>query len=556
MSHHSGIIFTILTLLAGLLPGYVETVVAQSIPYYSVHGIQSQDIYTKTLGPQTSEVVLSGYRDRTEYHEIRYVSVLTGSDVTGDGSINRPWASIGHALDQINNARLSRRYALLIGNGNYTEGELLLKEYIHLYGGFDPATWNRDLKKNLTTIDGKNQNRLFIAADHAKIDGFLLINGEARGFGGAILCNGTSPIISNNIFRSNKTLAPDPWNPEFIHEIANDGGAIAAINGGAPLILSNLFFENTTQIGRGGAIGAHNRGAPRIQYNVFVDNATGTHDPMRSSDGGAISSSFYSNADIFYNVVLNNKSLARNDGGGIFSEMWSSLHIAGNIILGNYSDDDGGGLYLSGSVHHYITEHEPGLPPERYYNYLSGNVIAGNYTRGAGVSGGFRFTYFTRLLYMNNISFDNSGGIDFRRTEVIARGNLVFENATFRDQTTAKLFNNKVFGILDIESNPELENHYTAGIENPDVLQLYKSGYRQDSYRVDVLTHKYDTLTHSTMLTVSKGSWSDDPNIVNRIVRAGDQWSVIKEADSSSITVWGRVEDISTMIIYPTFTRD
>lgn len=550
------------TLLAGILfvglgwTGFFSSEVrAQVQAFYPVTEVTPHDINLKVLGPQTTEVVMDGYRDRNQYHETRYVSVNTGSDATGDGSQTKPWSSIAHALEQISDARLSRRYALLVASGAYAEGELFLKEFVHLYGGFDPASWQRDIRKHVTTIDGKGGNRLFTAASHSKIDGFQLVNGEVRGNGGAILCNGTSPVISNNTFRNNRTLGPEPWDPEFIHEIANDGGAVAAINGGAPLVLSNLFFENTTEIGRGGAIGAHNHSAPRILYNVFIDNAAGTNDPKRSSDGGAISSSFYSDADIFYNVIVNNKSLSRNDGGGIFSEMWSSLHIAGNIILGNHSDDDGGGIYLSGSVHHYITEHEPKLPSERYFNYLVGNIIAGNTLTSGGVSGAFRFTYFTRLLYKNNISFSNHGGLDFRRTDVIAEDNLVFENMVIRDNSTAKLKRNHIFGEVDSETEQDLRHNKVAGLEKPDVLRLIASDFRNDVHQLEVLSATYDPLSHTTQLTVRTGAWSGDQNLRNRIVKAGDHWGVIRHAAGSNVTIWGKHPEAKSVTIYPTFTR-
>jgi hypothetical protein len=551
----SHIVMVSLCILSGIILSTAVPLAAQE--FHQVTEITAHDIHSIEPGPQTTDVVMEGYRDRSTYHEMRYVSKGTGSDQTGDGTVNRPWASLSHALEQITDARLSRRYAILVGEGSYSEGEIFLKEYVHIYGGFSQGNWSRDIDSYATTIDGKGQSRLFTASDHSKIDGFVLIGGRVRGSGGALLCNGTSPVISNNRFMNNQSLGPEPWNPEFIHEIANDGGALAAINGARPVIFNNLFAGNSTENGRGGAIGAHNGAAPRIHYNVFLDNRSGTADPMRSSDGGAIAASYWSDADIFFNLIINNRSLSRNDGGGIFSEMWSSLHIVGNIVVGNVSDDDGGGLYLSGSVHHYITEHEAKVPAERYMNYVVGNILAGNrLSTGSGVAGAFRFTYFTRVHYNNNISYENTGGLDFRRTLVTARDNVVIEDVVVREGSEATLLSNRIYGVLDIDNEETLrtDGNRVAGIDTPDLFRIAQTQFKDDTHRLSVTSSSYDSATRTTILNI-EGDVSNEPMIRNRVVKANDEWSVIKEASASVIVLWGDHRDVTRVTIYPSFSK-
>lgn len=530
--------------------------------YYPIMDITPYDIYGKVLGPVTQPIVLAGYLDRNTYHETRYVSVNSGSDTKGDGSKSAPWMTIRHALDQIDDARLSRRYALLVAGGTYTEGQIILKAFVHLYGGFQPESWERDIKANRTVMDGQRQNRLMVCADHSKVDGFIFTNGEVRGQGGAILCNGTSPVISNNVFVSNRTLIPDPWEPEFIHEIANDGGAIATINGAAPGIYSNLFIGNMTEAGRGGGIAAHNRAAPRIHYNVFMGNISGINDPMRSSDGGAISSSFYSNSDILFNLILNNRAQSRNDGGGIFSELWSSLHIGGNLIVGNTSDDDGGGIYLSGQVHHYITEHDPVVPQERYFNRVTGNILAGNSIPGRGIDGALRFTYHTRVAFHYNISYANTGGLDFRRSEVCARGNIVFGQVTVRESDhPAHFVNNLIFGDLDARSDVILQDTYVSSMAQSASQDAdeKKSGFLapediflDDEKILDVRQAVYDADQFRTRMEVNEVPLAAD-GLRNRIVRIGDNWSVIQSNTSDSITLWGDHSQAKRVHIKPTY---
>jgi len=138
-----------------------------------------------------------------------------------------------------------------------------------------------------------------------------------------------------------------------MHETANDGGAIAVLNGAAPAIEHNLFARNHTENGRGGAVACDQEASPRIVGNVMVQNISGLNDPMRSSDGGALSIYDHSNALVADNIIAANRTLNNNDAGGIFVALWSQPLIERNVIVGNTSSDDAGGLFIGGQKHHY-----------------------------------------------------------------------------------------------------------------------------------------------------------------------------------------------------------
>ena len=97
------------------------------------------------------------------------------------------------------------------------------------------------------------------AADASRLDGFRIVRGRVAGRGAAILCDGVSPAIANNVFTDNRTQRTQDWRPVEMHEDANDGGAIACVNGASPVIENNLFAENGADAGRGGAIACHRR---------------------------------------------------------------------------------------------------------------------------------------------------------------------------------------------------------------------------------------------------------------------------------------------------------
>jgi hypothetical protein len=59
----------------------------------------------------------------------------TGSDTTGDGSLNKPYATITHALSQLPSPRnSSNRYAIQLGAGQYSEVSLTLPNWVAILG--------------------------------------------------------------------------------------------------------------------------------------------------------------------------------------------------------------------------------------------------------------------------------------------------------------------------------------------------------------------------------------------------------------------------------------
>ena len=118
--------------------------------------------------------------------------------------------SIAAALATIQDAGPDNRYAVLVATGTYSGAGLQLKEYVDLYGGFDGLNWkSRDVYENATVLDGQKKGPIVIGADNARIDGFVITNGQCNTHGAGILCDAVSPTIVNNIIVSNRTTEPD-----------------------------------------------------------------------------------------------------------------------------------------------------------------------------------------------------------------------------------------------------------------------------------------------------------------------------------------------------------
>src|SRR5690606_15448962 len=153
-------------------------------------GMLAAGIAPAQPGPATDDVDLERYRT------IVYVSASGGRDAARGGTKERPWASIGYALDRID--RSARPVAVLVAAGLYEEHGIEMAEQVDLYGGYDPETWARDVWKHRTILDGGERGRVLVAADRSRLDGFEVTGGVVRGKGAGILVDGVSPVLSNN----------------------------------------------------------------------------------------------------------------------------------------------------------------------------------------------------------------------------------------------------------------------------------------------------------------------------------------------------------------------
>ena len=508
--------------------------------------ISPKPILTPKIGPKTEPVRIE------EYNQVLYVSSTSGSNENGDGSAQKPWKSISFTLDQIQNTDSENRCAVLVSSGDYAHTPIKMKQDVDLYGGFEPSQWKRNIEKNRTILTGGEERRVVNGANHARLDGFFISNGQVRGKGAGIFCDGVSPTITNNVFTSNKTLAPIPWNPKFLHEVANDGGAIYCENGASPIIENNLFAKNMTENGRGAAVAFHNNCNGKIANNVFLNNTTGLNDPMRSSDGGAISIFDWSSPIIENNIILNNQSFASNDGGGLFVALWSSPIIRKNIFVGNECGDDAGALFVGGQEHRYDRPLDLLPNEEKFFVKIDSNIFIGN-SNPSENSGAMRFTMESRGQFNNNIVAHNSG-IYFQRSEVTIEKNVILDDFLFIETKDGLkpgvIRNNIIWGNFILETaalvrDNNLKNHRKYNFSSsPDFID--------DWIELYVNTAIYRPKQYITNIFVSNREFEKN-ELVNRVVKAGERWGVIKSNNKKEIEIWGDISGEIHLLILPTY---
>ncbi|MEO9023355.1 MAG: right-handed parallel beta-helix repeat-containing protein [Ginsengibacter sp.] len=495
-------------------------------------------------GPHTARF------NANEYENILYVSATV--EGVQDGSLRHPYSSIKKAVDKTTAMVGSK--AIVVSEGIYKEDKIQLPTGTSLYGGFHFPDMERDIEKYPSQVQPSQNDRIFIPENQTVIDGFIIRDAAYRGKGGAIFCGGTSPVITNNIFINNKTLNPLNWAPKYMHRTANDGGTIYAENNAAPVISHNLFTKNSTENGRGAGVACANHCKPQINYNVFLENTTGTNDPMRSSDGGAISIFNWCDATIEGNYFLSNTALSKNDGGAVFVALWSSAKIYDNLFIHSKSGDDAGSLFVGGQEHRYDAPLDELPSASKFFVDIKENIFFGNSNSSAN-SGVMRFTMESRGAFNNNITAFNTG-VYFQRSEVEVKNNVIMDNFLFietkKGLKESTIANNLISGSFSLQTPAIVKNNFFEGAKAfQKDLQLIPPRIVQDGISTHPYAASYNKDTYKTRIIVEGVSVKD---LVGRTIVSNDKWGIVDRQQGNILTVWGDLNGAVEVFILPTYT--
>ncbi len=481
------------------------------------------------VGPRTIAVDLSAYST------VQYVAA-SAPEAAADGTKVRPWRSVAEAAKNLGGTK-DRRSAILVAAGAYDDATVAMREHVDLFGGFSAADWTRDIFIHETVLDGLHTRRVVLGASQARIDGFVIRRGRALGHGGAVLCDGVSPTISNNRIEESYTVPPVGFRLDRIHQPGSMGGGLACLFEAVPVITNNHFRANHTEIGEGGALAVYGwhrlPGNPRalIEHNVFTGNISGLHDHTRtrSSSGGAAAFSHEASPIFRHNVVAMNRAMGRSDAGGVYCEFFASPTIEHNWIIGNEGDDDGGGLYT-------MRQGEP---------VIRRNLFAGNWTTMGGI-GGIRISKEGRARVIENqiVHNQSGGGIYMADGYVVVEGNVIADN---RKGPGIRLQQNfSYFQPSRVEQNRFLRNEEgaikitkTVGAA-PMVTnnEIADGAPRPPSTSWKIAQAVFDRRRGQTTIRVT-GAAALDEKLPGATVWTGTRWSVVTRQEGNVLTVWG-----------------
>lgn len=292
-----------------------------------------------------------------------YVSASGGSDITGDGSKTSSWATVQHAIDTAQGTYEIPVF-IKVAEGTYQEN-ILCDSFESIFGGYEAATWSRDIAVHQSILDGRQLGSVVQGANAMTIDGFTITNGLAAQGGGIYCPYGYSPGIVSNTITGNKATS-----------VA--GGILLNLLSDT-CVLGNKISSNTGNTS--GGMQANDTSA-YIAHNIFRQNAAGLQ-------GGAMSvrSSLEVPAAVENNLFLGNG--AATVGGALLTDY--NVFIVGNVFVANHTDDTtfgkGGAIYVS------------------YSGFISNNVFCAN---TSSREGGAVHAYSSASVIAQNIFAANS----------------------------------------------------------------------------------------------------------------------------------------------------
>ena len=235
--------------------------------------------------------------------EIRtwYVDVH-GSDSTGDGTFDKPFATIQHAIGMskdFDTVQVAK--GTYYGNGNRDMIFQGRKIVVRSEAGHENTTI--DCRADPDEYPGYHRAFIFRNDEQSNsiIDGFRIIHGTAddslsAANGGAILCDDmASPTIRNCLFAQNNCSgmggavfahqgALDVTGCIFDHNHAEGGGALATLGGG--FTVDQCEFRSNVADRSGSAIFANGAYTIQLQNSVFYRNSCGDQETVVTLIGG------------------------------------------------------------------------------------------------------------------------------------------------------------------------------------------------------------------------------------------------------------------------------
>ncbi|KAA3663111.1 MAG: T9SS C-terminal target domain-containing protein [Calditrichaeota bacterium] len=207
---------------------------------------------------------------------------------------------------------------VLVGTGDFQES-LLIQKRLVIFGSTDGV--------HPTTIKTQNghTDRLIIfsgsGADSCEFRYFSIENAT----GGAILCDGASPLLSSLLLSDNSS--------------AKDGGGILCRD--ASPIIRNVHLEGNQSLGEGGAIAITGNSNPRIENCTITENSS-------STNGGGVSCTGDGQFRIIDSTIENNHAAGK--GGGIYVSGNKNSMVNNTTISTNTAASGGGVALQNGSI--------------------------------------------------------------------------------------------------------------------------------------------------------------------------------------------------------------
>lgn len=263
------------------------------------------------------------------YRAETYVSKLTGSDTSGDGSPAHPYATVTKGIYET-----GADGSVYVGRGDYHESVGLARS-ANLLGGYNETDWSRDISLYQTTLDaGGLATAMVIYGDGVQglVEGFTITGGEGSFYGnggGIMVTDNAIATIRHNVITGNHAKNGGGgialWGDDYLWSIVEANIIFGNVAEGifSPLDTSSpLSPEQGPEPGGGLFVGS----PARVVNNIIYDNTAAA-----GGDGLAIGGA--GDVEVLHNTIADNGG---SSGEGIFILGTSSpFEIFNNLIVGH-----------------------------------------------------------------------------------------------------------------------------------------------------------------------------------------------------------------------------
>jgi len=363
----------------------------------------------------------------------------TGSDSTGDGSEENPFATIQKGVDVANDMD-----TVYVSNGIYEGGIVISNKAISLIGE------SREGTKINQPISSPQISIVDCQEGTTRVENFTIKQGSSNNGGGIYSSESTVEINSVDFINNSSS---------------NNGAAINSIE--STVKVQNSTFSHNTSDNLGGAIYVDPLTTCEIYNSSFDNNGALWGGAIATVGGGKL---LVEGCNISFNLASGNNPNPNQNyptfggGGGIYQEWSDSLEIYDSEITNNTAATGaGGGIAVYLSDHVTINN-----------IVLSNNSSSGpNYPSGGGGAAFYRAdnVLFENSIIANNVSNHNSGGGIFLGSES-GQASIVV-HATFNGLT---LVNNSALSGGAIFCWSAILNLYHSTIAQNEASNLEWSG--------------------------------------------------------------------------------
>nr|WP_319374733.1 CARDB domain-containing protein [uncultured Methanobacterium sp.] len=430
----------------------------------------------------------------------------TGSDATGNGTIDNPYLSVSKGVTSVNPAG-----TVIIASGTYS-GEnntnIVLNKNMTIQGQ----------SKTGTIIDAQQLGNIFNIPESSSIvvtiANLTLINGSAADGGGAIANNDPESTLNviNCTLACNKAIYAGfryggaIYNEGTLNVIDSDFSNNSATTGGAiynsgvtnkPVTITRSTFTTNKGVSQGGAI-CQNYGYLTISGSTFtgntatdggsiyqygvesitISNCTFINNQATSGQGGAIYNEAYESTicSISGSEFTNNSALS--DGGAICS-LIQNITITGSKFTGNTAGNTGGALFFNGGNVHYnsilnnTASSGSGIYSNEYSEWITSaenNWWGSNDNPSSSIAGSVNYSPWIVLRITGNATNVTGGSTATFTADLTWNSNDVQPGGYVPDGTDV-LFATDIYGTV----NP-LTGKTVNGIANTTYLANFISG--------------------------------------------------------------------------------